>query len=379
MPRNWGNLNGVRPIKLLYYLDESNYSKKDIYSYLIGSEKLNEETAELLVDLFSLEEKVFKAIDKSGVALYIHIPFCPSRCTYCSFVSQSNFFTTNLLDDYLECLIREINFTVDYIMKNELSVFAIYIGGGTPTYLDDTQLEKLLNCISGSIKRDVIEFTVEAGRPNTINKKKLKVMKENGVTRVCINPQSMKDDTIKRVNRKHSSEDIKNAFEMTKEYSFDINMDMIVGLPREEKADILYTLDELIKLNPDEITVHSLAIKRASSLEKISQRVDISIFDQIGKTLSKNGYNEYYLYKQSNTLHSEANIGYTKNKPCIYNMAMINEQYSILSSGAGAVTKILDKNKKFTRFNAPKDVKLYIDNFNVFLQKKKRWFSNERI
>lgn len=378
MPRNWGNLDGVRPIKLLYYLDRKGYDKNQIFKYLVKDEKLGLETAELLLNLFILEKKEFSNFDKDSVCLYIHIPFCPSRCSYCSFVSQSNFYTTDLIDEYVLNLVEEIKFTVDFIKNKKLNVFSIYIGGGTPTFLNLNQFEKLLGSIDENIKNNALEFTVEAGRPTTITDEKLKVMQANNVTRVCINPQSMKDDTIKLVNRQHTSKDIVKAVQLTKDYGFNINMDMIVGLPKENEKDVLNTLEKIIELNPQEITVHSLALKRASNLDYVTSLIKKSVYDEIQQILYNNKYKEYYLYRQSNTLHDEANIGYTRVNPCLYNMAMINEQYSILSSGAGGITKILDNNKSFTRFNAPKDVKLYIDNFNEFLERKKRWFSDEQ-
>ncbi len=378
MPRNWGKLGGVRPIKLLYYLYDKGYDNNQILSYLVRNEGLGKDTAELLLELFDLEKKEFRDIKQNSVGLYIHIPFCPSRCTYCSFVSQSNFYTKDLVEKYVECLIKEVKFTIDYIEEKDIDVFAIYIGGGTPTFLSTNQLERLLCQINDDIKQNTFEFTIEAGRPSTITKEKLEIMRHNSVSRICINPQSMRDKTIKLVNRKHTANDIISAFKVAKNFDFDINMDMIVGLPKEKRKDVIYTLKKIIDLSPQEITVHSLALKRASDLEVLSTSIEKDVYDEITDILHKGSYKEYYLYKQSNTIHNEANIGYTKNKPCLYNMAMINEQYSILSNGAGGITKLLNSNKKFTRFNAPKDVKLYIDNFQQFLERKKRWFKNEQ-
>lgn len=373
----WGNLQGVRPIKVLYYFHEGDFSKQEAYDYLTKNKKLNPLTADLMLHLYKLEKTTFNNFSDKEVALYIHIPFCPTRCSYCSFVAKSNFKFPNLLDDYLELLIREIKQCLEYIKERGLNVFTIYIGGGTPTVLNDRQLSTLLESIDINIKHNAREFTVEAGRPTTISDEKLMIMDDNNVTRICINPQSMRDKTLRKINRNHTVDDVVTAFEKSRKYKFNINMDMIVGLPGEKESDVLYTLDELIKLSPEEITVHSLALKRASSLEKMTKQIDTRIFDDLKNVLNNHNYREYYLYKQRNTLHNAANIGYTRSKPCLYNMAMINEQYSILANGAGAVTKLLDSKKEFTRFNTQKDVKRYIDEFNDFLLRKKRWFCNE--
>jgi oxygen-independent coproporphyrinogen-3 oxidase len=377
LPKDWGNLTGVRPIKLLYYLANQGCNNANIKEYLVNEQKLNIETADLMIDLFSLEVNTLGNIKKESVALYIHIPFCPSRCTYCSFVSMSNFHTSNLLETYAELLIIEINHIVEYVKKNNLDIVSIYFGGGTPTILEVTYLEKILREVKPLVSEG-LEYTIEAGRPNTISRTKLEVMEHYGVNRICVNPQSMIDSTLKKVNRQHTATDIKSTISLASNFNMKINMDMIVGLPEEEDEDILYSLREILALNPDEITVHSLAIKRASEINELAKNITNDLYDNIELLLMKNNYKPYYLYKQSNSLNDQANIGYTKDKPCLYNMIMINEQFSVISCGAGAITKLLDKNKQFTRFNAPKDVKMYIDNFDEYLERKKRWFDDAK-
>ncbi len=376
MPKDWGKLKGVRPIKLLYYLAQEGYGHSQMQEYLVKNEKLNRETAVLLTNLFKLEEVVFRDFPRNSASIYVHIPFCPSRCTYCSFVSKSNFHKSDLLEKYIKYLLIEIEHLGEYIEKSNIEVFSIYVGGGTPTVVNETMFASILKKIRGLFKEEV-EFTIEAGRPNTISKEKLDLMKDYGVTRVCINPQTMNNKTLVKVNRKHTADDIVKAVKLANRYNIKVNMDMIVGLPQEQNQDIIYTLENILKLSPDEITVHSLAIKRASEITDLKRRASIEIYDEIEKRLLTN-YQPYYLYKQRNTLYNQANIGYTKHDPCLYNMAMINEQFSVLACGAGAITKILDDNKQFTRFNGPKDVKLYLDKFDEFIERKIRWFENAK-
>lgn len=348
----WGILTGIRPMKLahnLYSLGLSNDAIINILEkeYLLSLEKIN-----LMLKIMKNQEDAISKIDKDGINLYINIPFCPSKCSYCSFVSypldkQGN---QDLIHKYIEKLEYEIVKMGNII--NDRVINTVYIGGGTPTSLSTEELEKIIILIKNNFNLNkILEFTVEAGRPDTLDYNKLKMLKINGVNRISINPQTMNDTTLRRIGRNHNSEDIIASYSVAKELGFDIiNMDMIIGLPGESIKDINNTLKEVVKLSPDNLTIHTLALKRRSKLKKINYEVENEQLDNkstislIDKYIGQVALEPYYLYRQKQSFLNLENIGYAKlSKASIYNILMMEETQTVIGIGIGAVNKIYDR------------------------------------
>lgn len=336
----YGVLTGIRPTKLVRKLLQENSLEKtkEILEndYLMKTSKIGE-----LIDIVKLENKMFSN-KRSNISLYFHIPFCPSICSYCSFTTYKT--DKNKMDFYIDNLIKEFK-----SVNREITPTSIYIGGGTPTALDNFNLERLLFEINN--KFDInCEYTVECGRPDTIDEDKLDLLKKYGVSRISINPQTMKNETLKKIGRTHSTDDIINAYNLAKDKGFIINMDLIVGLPDENIGDIRDSIEKIVKLSPENITVHSLSIKNGSRLFRENKFYSTSdSFDLIKTIMSENNYHPYYLYRQKRMVDSGENIGFSKKGyECIYNSIMIEEVESILGFGVSASTKILNrKNLKF--------------------------------
>ena len=331
----YGVLTGIRPTKLVRKLlqEKSIEETKKILEddYLMKPSKIGE-----LIDIVKLENNIFSN-KRSNISLYFHIPFCPSICSYCSFTTYK--MDKNKMDIYIDNLIKEFK-----SVNKEIIPTSIYIGGGTPTALDNYNLERLLYEIQNKIDINC-EYTVECGRPDTIDEKKLDILKKYGVNRISINPQTMKDETLKTIGRTHSTEDILIAYNLAKDKGFIINMDLIVGLPDETIDDVNNSLEKIIELNPENITVHSLSIKNGSRLFKENKFYSTSdSFDLIKTIMAENNYFPYYLYRQKRMVDSGENIGFSKNGfECIYNSIMIEEVESILGFGVSASTKILNR------------------------------------
>lgn len=338
----WGMLTGIRPIKLYHNMDPEYIKSR----YLVSDEMHN-----LSIEVAKREDEINKLSSPNGYSLYISIPFCPHRCSYCSFVSHDIHHMHNLIPAYLKALKLDISKTLETADKLNLKLETIYIGGGTPTTLSAEQLDDLLSLLDN---RYVLEFTVEAGRPDTITKEKLEVLHKHNVNRISINPQSMNNRILEAVGRTHTSQDIIDTFKLAKQVGIPIiNMDLIAGLEDETVSEFIASLYEVIKLNPENITVHSLTLKRASALteegkaeiyykkqEEITQMVE-----NARKILTKAGYNPYYLYRQKNTVGALHNIGYAKTgTEGYYNVFIMDETHSILACGAGAVTKLKEPN-----------------------------------
>lgn len=381
----WGTLTGVRPTKIPmgYYLSGS--TREEIKDYMRKHYLCQEEKINISLDIVEKEASILEEIDyKNGYSIYIGIPFCPTTCLYCSFTSFSYTKYESYAEPYLEALFKEIDYAAHCIPNKKLNT--IYIGGGTPTTLSEPLLERLLIKIRETLPMDhVKEFTVEAGRPDSITKRKLEIMKEQGVTRISINPQTMKDDTLRLIGRSHTVAQIKEAFQLAREAGHNnINMDLIVGLPGETLEDVDKTLEEVGKLNPDSITIHSLVTKRAARLNLQRERKQADNIDEMVEHglwfCETNGYEPYYMYRQKNTTGSsksanQENIGYAKpGKEGIYNMLIMEEMETILALGAGASSKFVFADEdRVERVENVKSLTDYIKRIDEMIERKEKF------
>lgn len=379
----WGVLTGVRPSKLLINTEKQmgrekteEYFKKDL---LVSDEKFN-----LARTVADCEEKIIATSEPKSMSLYISIPFCPSRCSYCSFVSHSveNDKARNLLPEYVSLLKKEISETGKIAQKIGVKLESIYIGGGTPTTLSAEQLKTIIDAVKDSFDLSTCrEFTVEAGRPDTITEEKLIVLKNSPVDRISINPQTFNNSVLETVGRKHSAEDTIRIFNLARKIGFDnINMDLIAGLPTDTLDGFKYSLDTAIELDPENITVHTLAVKRASGIGQNSPEIAVKnatlasqMLDYAYDKLSGK-YHPYYMYRQSKSAGSLENVGWAKDgTECIYNIFMMEECHTILSCGGGAVTKLKAPNEseieRIFNFKYPFE---YISGYEELRERKKR-------
>lgn len=377
----WGDLTGVRPTKIamakLKSGDDIDAAVKNYENeYLVSRKK-----AVLASKVAARELLLTKELDlNKDYCLYLGIPFCPSRCLYCSFTSYPISVYRDKAVRYVECLKKELKFIADAYKDKRLT--AIYMGGGTPTSIDHALLDDLLSHVNQTFTNltHLREFTVEAGRPDSITKEKLLVMKNHGVTRISINPQTMNDWTLKTIGRAHTAEQAGKAFALARECGFDnINMDIIAGLPGEALDDMRHTLDEIETFMPESITVHSLAIKRAANLKqqmgefKESTNKDMdAMLDMAADYAERLSMEPYYLYRQKNIGGNLENVGYAKpGFECLYNMLIMEELTDIIAAGAGASTKLtFHAENRVERIENCKSVDDYIDRFDEMLQRK---------
>lgn len=379
----WGVLTGIRPTKIVHEYRHQGLTEEAIREELKTTYHISEAKIDLMVEVATKEEAILEKNKINEINLYIGIPFCPTRCVYCSFTAYSLQSKGNQVDAYLEALCKEISFVAE--AKRGIPIRSLYIGGGTPTSINEEQLERLLKHIKNSFDLSQIEeYTVEAGRPDTITAEKLEIMKRMDVGRISINPQTMNQKTLDAIGRKHSVEEIKEIFKIARELGHDnINMDIILGLPGEEPQDVAYTLAELEKLNPDNITVHTMAIKRASKLRETKEEYDLAgakkIEDMLalcGQSMKKIGLEPYYMYRQKNMLGNFENVGYAKpNKECVYNIEIMEEKESIIAMGAGAITKMVYENgERIDRVPNVKSLEDYITRIDEMIERKKEGF-----
>ncbi|MBR2465640.1 MAG: coproporphyrinogen dehydrogenase HemZ [Clostridia bacterium] len=352
----WGILTGVRPAKVATGLIRSTGGIIKSKRVLRDEFFLSPQKAALAVSVAQNEMKLTKKIPQNSCSLYISIPFCPSRCAYCSFVSYTTPRLLSLIDEYIEALIDDLDETFSVIKELGLDVITVYIGGGTPTTLSEKQLERILSKVYENIDREKLtEFTLEAGRPDTITKEKLSVAKRYGVTRVSVNPQTLEDSILKEIGRKHTAEDFFRAYEIAKESGIrDINVDLIAGLPGDDFKKFAHTLDRIIELEPTNITVHTFCVKKASDLLKNDTGVYSLSGGDAAKSVSYSqlrtkfsGYKPYYMYRQKNTVGNLENVGFSKEgHEGMYNIYMMEEMQTIFAVGAGSVTKLVDYNRE---------------------------------
>lgn len=383
----WGILTGIRPTKLVHEAIKEGLDDTAIDAYLESAYKVSPNKRILMREVAKQELAILEKNEPGEVSVYIGIPFCPTRCVYCSFTAYSLEQKQKEVEPYLEALFKEITFVAE--SKKATKIRSLYIGGGTPTSLNENQLERLLSHVEESFDLSQIEeYTLEAGRPDTITAEKLRIMKVHGVGRISINPQSMNQKTLDAIGRRHSVEDIKEVFRTAREIGHDnINMDMILGLPGETLEDVAYTLAELKKLGPENITVHTMAIKRASRLKEALTSGEASIHLTEGekiqemlnlceKEIGDMGLYPYYMYRQKNMLGNFENVGYAKpGTEGIYNIEIMEEAESIIALGAGAITKMVYQNgERIDRIPNVKSLKDYIERIDEMIERKREGF-----
>lgn len=377
----WGNLTGIRPTKLPMRMLEQGMSNVEIAQYLRETYYLSNEKTALAITIANREKELLKDIDyERGYSLYVGVPFCPSICLYCSFSSYPLQKWEKRVDEYVDALCYEMKKTADFMKGRKLNT--IYIGGGTPTTLNPKQLERVLTCLERYFPyEDLLEFTVEAGRPDSITRQKLEVLKRFPVTRISVNPQTMNQETLDIIGRRHTVEETKQAFLLAREMGFDnINMDLIIGLPGEDKQMVQKTLDEVKTLNPDSLTVHSLAVKRAARLSMFKEKYQEMTFENSQEIMDMTmdyarqmQMGPYYLYRQKNMAGNFENVGYAREgKAGIYNILIMEEKQPILALGAGGSTKLVfDHGKRIERVENVKDVTNYLERIDEMIERKR--------
>lgn len=375
----WGTLVGIRPVKRVVNMISAGKSDEEILKILKEDYEVSDKKAKLSLSIAKTELSVISDIPENAVSLYIDIPFCPSRCVYCSFASMPVSEMKDFIEPYLYALYDELDTIKKIIEDLNLSVISVYIGGGTPTSILSIELDNLLYKINNTFDLSACrEFTIEAGRPDTITESKLEVMKKHGVDRISINPQSMNDKTLSVIGRKHSVEQIYNAYDLARKIGFKcINMDVIAGLPQETYEEFMNTVDKVIELNPENITVHTMSIKRAARLNQngdfdslpVNETVD-KMVDYAHFKLNEHGYMPYYLYRQKNILGDLENTGFFKgNTQGLYNICMMEEVRTVISAGVGAVTKLV-KGDRIERIFNVKDVREYLNRAEEMRKRK---------
>lgn len=381
----WGILIGIRPSKIALKLLKEGNSEDEVIKIFKEKYLAHEDKARLCIDVAKAEERIVNK-DKNNIAIYIGMAFCPTRCVYCSFTANPIGTHKKMVKPYVEALIREISGMSEYIKEKKLNIESVYFGGGTPTSVSDEEFSLVMkeiynNFIKGN---NVKEFTVECGRPDSINRNKLQRMKDYEVNRISINPQTMNDETLKLIGRNHTSKDIIEKFNMAREIGFeDINMDLIIGLPGEGYKEFLHTKEELIKLKPDSITIHGLALKRGSTMyenfilkkgiEVTPQEEIIKMYEETKKLGDSLGLSPYYMYRQKNMVGNMENLGYAKKgNECIYNIQMIEERQTIIALGAAAVSKVIFlEEDRLERFPNLKDLHEYVTRIDEMIERKK--------
>ena len=376
----WGVLTGIRPVKLAMQLHDMGLSEEEIRKKLKEERLVSDEKLDLLLTTMEHELEIRASSRPNSVSLYISIPFCPSRCSYCTFTSHSVEKAAKLIPQYVELLCGERKDIAVLIEELGLCLETVYMGGGTPTVLTAKQLDRVLSTVNESFDMTgVRELTVEAGRPDTITAEKLAVLKKNGVGRISINPQTMDDEVLAAIGRKHTAEDVKNAFALAKTFGFDsINMDLISGLPGDNMEKFRKTIAEVIAMNPDNITLHTLTVKHGANLAPMAQSVFAATADAMNEyaygEFAKAGYFPYYLYRQKGTVDNLENVGFCKpGKEGIYNIFIMDETHTVLSAGAGGVTKLkAPYDKKIERIFNFKYPYEYIERFELMNERKEQ-------
>ena len=368
----WGCLTGIRPTAICYELIKQGLDKDYVKETLMNDFYVRKDKAILVEKIIKNQNCIIK--NEKLIDLYINIPFCPSRCKYCSFISHEYSKVKDIIPEYIDALIKEINYVKMLLNKKTYIVRSVYIGGGTPTVLKVDELKRLLDNLSF----DVVEFTVECGRPDTITKEKLDLLKNYGVTRISINPQSFVDATLKRIGRNHTASNVIQAYKLALDYDFSINMDIIAGLPKESLKGFKKTVDTIIQLYPDNVTVHTLAIKKGSQMadESVNESNQTEkMVDYAQTTLMKSGYKPYYLYKLKNQSSGLENVGFFRDKLCIFNIDSMEETNTIIAVGAGGITKrVFELENKIERQANCKFATDYIHRIDEMIEKKKELF-----
>ncbi len=365
----YGCLTGIRPTKLFQELKER-AEKVFANDYSVSDEKLS------LIKRIVSVQKGLRNQDENAMDIFVFIPFCPTKCAYCSFVSMTIDRQKKVVEPYVEKLVEELQFIHKLVKQKKIIIRSVYVGGGTPTSLPSHLLDKVLK----SCKFKCKEFTVEAGRPDTITPEIVDVLRKNRVSRISINPQTFNDETLKKIGRKHTSYDVEQAYKMVKRY-FDVNMDLIAMLPDETLEDFRRSVDACVALNPENITVHTLYLKKGSELKLASYKhtdydTASNMVDYAYEKLTENGYNPYYMYRQKYTSGNLENVGYAKlGKECIYNIDIMEEDTSIIASGAAAISKKWTASKNLIERNANfKEPLEYVKHFDTVMSRQKEFW-----
>ena len=377
----WGILTGIRPVKIVHALLDEGKDEEYIKEKLKEDYYIKDDKIELALNIAKRERQFIYPIDENKVSLYVGIPFCPTRCYYCSFPANPVDKFGGKKPLYVEKLLQEARGVAELLRDNNKEIETLYIGGGTPTTLSPEEMDTLIKGLYKEFDLSKIkEFTVEAGRPDTINREILEVLKKHGVDRISINPQTMNDETLQTVGRKHSVNDIIECFQLARELGFDnINMDIILGLVDENLEMVENTLKQIEKLSPESLTVHTLAVKRTSKLKENIDDYELTQFDEMTKMIDlsmkyakKMGLNPYYMYRQKHMLGNLENIGYAKEGyECIYNIQIMEERQSNIALGAGSITKFVytDENR-IERVENVKNLEQYIDRVDEMINRK---------
>ena len=385
----WGNMTGVRPTKMIMERLEEGSSEEEIIRYMHDTYVVSEKKAMLGIEIAKREKAQLDKLDyENGYSLYIGIPFCPTTCSYCSFTSYPVAKWQDRMDKYVDALLKELAFIAEVSKEKHLN--AIYMGGGTPTTLSAQQMDRVLSFLEEHFSFEHLkEYTIEAGRPDSITEDKLRVIRKHGVGRISINPQTMQQKTLDLVGRKHTVEDVERIFHMARELGFDnINMDLIAGLPGETRADMQDTLRRIKALAPDSLTVHALAIKRAAKFGQEGRTMDLhseisGMVEDAAECAEEMGLKPYYLYRQKNIAGNFENVGYAEvDKAGIYNILIMEEKQTILAAGAGASTKLVlpekiqtagGKKTNLIRIENVKNIMEYIHRIDEMIERKGEW------
>lgn len=374
----WGILTGIRPAKLMrkYMLKEGEDKARETF---LSFFEVSPEKTELALTVAKYEEGCIRMTGEKSFSLYVSIPFCPTRCSYCSFVSHSIDKAGKLIPDYVEKLCLEIEQTSRLARELGLKLETVYIGGGTPTSFSCESLGRIIDALNTNFEMDKVkEFTVEAGRPDTIDRQKLQMLKDSGVTRISINPQTFSDRVLENILRPHSAQDTVDKYLLARSLGFNnINMDLIAGLPGDDFEGFRKSLDKACELSPENITVHTLSMKRSADMvtgdsKKGSEDGIEKMVEYANERLSAEGYSPYYMYRQSKTAGNLENVGWCRNDtPCLYNIYMMEEIHTVLSVGAGSVTKLVEFGKdKLIRIYNYKYPYEYISGFDTLSERK---------
>ena len=371
----WGALTGIRPTKLAYMEMEKGKDFTDLFRRM----QVSEENIRLVGDILETQKGIYEKKD-GNTDLFVSIPFCPTKCAYCSFITAPIDKTRHFLPDYLHALEKELSTIRDSVGN----LRSVYIGGGTPFALETDELARVLKAIDPLYKEfsPAREYTVEAGRPDVFTEDKLALLKDYGVTRICINPQSFSDETLKKIGRKHTEADVYRAFELSEKYGFDVNVDLIAGLADETPETFACSVEKAVKTGAENITVHCLSLKSGAKLKEETDYLENDFISTMvassREILGKNGYLPYYMYRQKYQVGNNENVGWTKpNKACVYNVDIMEETADNLAVGANAVSKrVFTEKGLITRFASQKDLKTYIENVDTIIQKRRDFFKN---
>ena len=366
----WGALTGIRPTKMAYTEKEAGRPFRPLFEKM----RVKEENIALVEEVLRAQEGIYEKKD-GNTDFFVSIPFCPTKCSYCSFITAPIDKTRGFLPDYLDCLEREI-FAAAPLTGNLRSV---YIGGGTPLVLESEALERVLKAVE-RVRTNGCEYTVEAGRPDVFTEEKLRLLKEYGVTRICVNPQSFSDKTLERIGRRHIAAELYRAFDMAAKFGFDVNADLIAGLTDETYEEFVFSVNEAVRTGAANITVHCLSLKSGAKLkEECSYLENPLVSDMVAASreiLRAAGYVPYYMYRQKYQTGNNENVGWTKaGKACVYNIDIMEETADNLAVGANAVSKrVYNLQNRIERFASQKDLKTYIGKIDEIIARKNKFF-----